>query len=931
MEIDTDNADQIDQMLEYAVNAEPQEIQSRSLTPSQETSEVLNERDLEEFYALPNDKSAYLLLDETNCTDLNDTERMSQERMMRNPFLTNRDKFLKLKVSLEAENRPVREIYWHTPTQGYLIKDLPDNHHPVIGTVVYFPKLDVAAAILPREDSALTHCARVKRLSPSAMQGCLQKGRLNYICEDSDIRSDTHVSYDTKIRQEACESFFSNAPSEISDTDLSQHLREVQVGFSEARSQVLEEWKTTQKQIEREFDPIRQVSELTERNQLLEVMEQSRSNEMKIKETQIDQMLSAIEALKSEREQAKSQEEVYLTQIKTLVKQIDDLKILQTKRIVSQVQSELAQVEPNRNPFFSHPEQKVSLPNEILSEQQNPTQLNREKLPPSDEQTKNYLAQYELFEPMGIDKPNHAPNSLRNYPQKSANKPTKARKEGPILDYNLLNQPTQPLIEIPFNSGYKNTPNMTQPQLLPEQSHWQSSEDECPERNRTSFKKNSSVSEPDSSDPLVQILQEQQKQNNAQIEATKNLALAVQSTAMAKNDLFVQDIPIFEGDPRTFRSWVMAIEKVHELTDRSEYELACAKCNDRVYRVIQNQFPIGKNKANPNWQLVKQKLSHHFSSTPTGLHASALLNEPQSANESLEDFINRYAELSFITSGGKHPTEIKDQYYIATFSGKLFNPNIRRKMTPGYGKLNRVESLEAAFQKARSNLLKYRDEEGLERINVQVNAGETDDPVHQENQYIVNQVKAKRKAEPIPPNKKNERVPIHSISTHGNRSIPESRIIDRVPRRQADCMCYACKKTGHYSIDALLCEQHVFHQQAVKDHTEGRYQPEDYKRGGKFHGGPIPMNGVDRNPRRTNPNSMIDSADIKQMINSLVKEALNTQKTHELSNTSQGNSQERGKPHQGHKSVRWEDTVSGQLSQALQQEMDETKASSPTQ
>jgi hypothetical protein len=988
MDLDTDQAEQIDDLMSFAEQNAPQRPSlltqptpaTSNQIPSQPPDTSLSHR-REEWKPLPPAMNCQVQVQDpkSNHSSLagdeylspiglefntaehsHSLDRSESSSPPNNPFDNPPPSipcttFLDLQQMLQNRGIPTPEIVWDHNCGGYRLKEAETTTLVVVGTIASFPSICRAVTILANPDTARTTTADVKTLSTSAVNDCLKRAHLNYICYEDRIRRYTCIGSDVELRRQACESYHSSQDSVISEASLNSRMRNIHSTFATAQNQVNEmllsrldpsgdqppshfedeifdrERNEIEKENKREKElkfMREKLHEVKEQNELLTVQEQSRSEHLRTMENREDDLVKKIHRY-TEREG------IQAARVDELQKELHQMKIAQQELLMqwqahhpkeNKSQTDRNEVTPGGLPPNHIPTKQAVLPENPPSNSTENTPspaLSRSQKPPSHKDTltqsvdparsPSASSQYEAQprtkrETSQTNPPKEktpVPSLLEIRPHPSHTPPKispQSSRSNSVTGHTYSKQiekdsedlpshgprslqrrfPSQPLNQNPSLHDQRRSQRAhvmyTGRELQDNfREEWGNYRNRNPRRMEKEPKPSASTTSSSSSPELVQLLKLQQKQNEAQLSVTQNIALAMQHTLQSKNDLYVQDVPQFGGDPRKFRSWIMAIEKVHDLTGRTEYELACAKCTEQVYRVITNLFPNSREA--PTWKVMKEKLSHHFSTTPTGLHACALLNLPQSGDESLEDYINHFTELVFTTSGGKQPSEIKDQHYISLFSGKLYNPNIRRKMTSGLGKANRIDTLDSAFQKARSNLLKYRDEEGLERINVQVDAPATiNQVVHQENMFV-------KRRPATQPNHSDSSAQVNavSISENPSRIHPEDlqaivqaitpsnyrqspfhpssssaplseqtrepvRVIDRVQRPPGQKICYACRETGHYSYDALHCKQHVFHHHALDEYKLGRYQPDLYKKGGAYHGGRI---NVDPSPSLT--------------------------------------------------------------------------------
>ena len=77
------------------------------------------------------------------------------------------------------------------------------------------------------------------------------------------------------------------------------------------------------------------------------------------------------------------------------------------------------------------------------------------------------------------------------------------------------------------------------------------------------------------------------------------------------NDMFLSDLPTYTGDPKLFLDWILKIEKVAQLTGRSERDLAAAKAEGAVFKCLCN-IP-----RTVSWESCKKILRENFSNLQT--------------------------------------------------------------------------------------------------------------------------------------------------------------------------------------------------------------------------------------------------------------------------------------------------------------------------
>ena len=109
-----------------------------------------------------------------------------------------------------------------------------------------------------------------------------------------------------------------------------------------------------------------------------------------------------------------------------------------------------------------------------------------------------------------------------------------------------------------------------------------------------------------------------------------------------------------------------------------------------------------------SWSAVKARLEESYSLVPTAEHASAMLCRKQKKDESLVDYILRFAEHSYKTNG-VDAAEEENKAIITFFIKNLFYRDIRRKIA---GAKN-IRTLADAFKSTQHNLLKLKRYEGL--------------------------------------------------------------------------------------------------------------------------------------------------------------------------------------------------------------------------
>ena len=180
------------------------------------------------------------------------------------------------------------------------------------------------------------------------------------------------------------------------------------------------------------------------------------------------------------------------------------------------------------------------------------------------------------------------------------------------------------------------------------------------------------------------------------------------------------DIEVYDGRTARLEDWLLQIEKASELTKIEPYEIVFTKSHGSPHKIIKNMDP------SKSWSTVKARLEESYSLVSTVEHASAMLCRKQKKDESLVDYILRFAEHSYKTNR-VDAAEEENKAIITFFIINLFNKDIRRKVA---GAKN-IRTLADAFKSAQHNLLKLKryeglnyesnDEEGLEGETEEIN------------------------------------------------------------------------------------------------------------------------------------------------------------------------------------------------------------------
>ena len=106
-----------------------------------------------------------------------------------------------------------------------------------------------------------------------------------------------------------------------------------------------------------------------------------------------------------------------------------------------------------------------------------------------------------------------------------------------------------------------------------------------------------------------------------------------------ENEQCIHDIQMLNGKSIDFVEWIAQIEKVSNLTGKSEYILTQAKLSGTPYKMI-SQTP-----SNTAWNRLKRKLQEVYSLVATDMHVATDLSRKQHADESSQDDITYGTEI----------------------------------------------------------------------------------------------------------------------------------------------------------------------------------------------------------------------------------------------------------------------------------------------
>ena len=135
-------------------------------------------------------------------------------------------------------------------------------------------------------------------------------------------------------------------------------------------------------------------------------------------------------------------------------------------------------------------------------------------------------------------------------------------------------------------------------------------------------------------------------QCQVQHDTTQALSKIIQLQDTRANDMYVNDLPTFSGEPQAFLDWILKVEKVSRLTGHPSKELATAKSEGAVFKCINNLPPT------TSWDDCKLALRENFSNLQTKQHLSSyLIARAQRPNETLQEYIYLYTELMKMLTG----------------------------------------------------------------------------------------------------------------------------------------------------------------------------------------------------------------------------------------------------------------------------------------
>ena len=148
-------------------------------------------------------------------------------------------------------------------------------------------------------------------------------------------------------------------------------------------------------------------------------------------------------------------------------------------------------------------------------------------------------------------------------------------------------------------------------------------------------------------------------------QTTDALNNKTRSSSHQENLHFINDIPIFKAkDPQSFGEWLEQIDKVPSLTNKGLYKLALAKSQGSFSRTISSYPPTLE------WKRIKEQLCYNFSSVATKQHVASMLIKPTTkASETLQEYLQRFADL-LLKSSGLLPNQVKDLAHIMPFYKK---------------------------------------------------------------------------------------------------------------------------------------------------------------------------------------------------------------------------------------------------------------------
>ena len=104
-----------------------------------------------------------------------------------------------------------------------------------------------------------------------------------------------------------------------------------------------------------------------------------------------------------------------------------------------------------------------------------------------------------------------------------------------------------------------------------------------------------------------------------QQDTTQALSKIIQLQDTKSNDVYINDLPKFSGEPQQFLDWILKVEKIARLTHQSYRELAEAKSEGAIFMCLWNI------SHNASWDECKLILRENFSNLQTKQHISSFL------------------------------------------------------------------------------------------------------------------------------------------------------------------------------------------------------------------------------------------------------------------------------------------------------------------
>ena len=104
-----------------------------------------------------------------------------------------------------------------------------------------------------------------------------------------------------------------------------------------------------------------------------------------------------------------------------------------------------------------------------------------------------------------------------------------------------------------------------------------------------------------------------------QQDTTHALSKIIELQDTKSNDVYINDLPKFSGEPQQFLDWILKVEKIARLTRQSYRELAEAKSEGAVFMCLCNI------SSNASWDDCKLILQENFSNLQTKQHISSYL------------------------------------------------------------------------------------------------------------------------------------------------------------------------------------------------------------------------------------------------------------------------------------------------------------------